>query len=546
MSFSEVKNWMVRTKANEILGPYSQKELWEAFTQGFFSTQDEIALSQNHWISAQVLSQYIQEEFTSTKNEGSGSVTVSVSVTATESELETETVSSKATSTPSDERKASPQLRRQENFSDNTYSEPSKSTGKWWYILGTAVVTFLVTYLFFSGNGETNKFSIHKEIQTFEDLKDSVQASIKSQSYDKALEHIGSFRQKKSAQLNPEISMLEASVYVYQNEPTKARKILDPLLLSSQPNLQFQAHFWTGFIDLQLGQEDMGENHFLAALELNPKDAASRFNLGRAFLKSGKYRQALDYLQLAELELPKFWLISIYKGRARQELGQIEQADLAFRMSIQASPDRWLPYFYYALFQFRNKEKEKAVQTLKKMLTKDSAFELLSPVPYGFFQEKINYEEYRDATQKILSKDNWEDKEVVIAYMNFLSSPEDCLSKIKNIPGETTFSKLLLLKMSYALNDDRDSIEKRLKDIPTEVGEYGAFGYLVRGKAAASLNNLSQSEKEFEKAILTDPKSAEAHWALYEVYQKREKFREAEQVKKELLSFHPDYIPALK
>src|SRR5438045_1566664 len=68
---NNVKEWLIRTRTGEILGPYTQRELFEELMKRTFTYDDEIAPSKGHWISAQTLSNREVEEFTrtSTRNQ---------------------------------------------------------------------------------------------------------------------------------------------------------------------------------------------------------------------------------------------------------------------------------------------------------------------------------------------------------------------------------------------------------------------------------------------------------------------------------------------
>jgi tetratricopeptide (TPR) repeat protein len=195
--------------------------------------------------------------------------------------------------------------------------------------------------------------------------------------------------------------------------PLRAKKLLEQVLRVPQtPELKSRAHHWLGYLLLSQDEGDMGEGHFLEALQLNPKDAAARFNLGRAYLKQEKFSQALDYLQLAELEMPNLWLIHIYKGWARMALGNKEEAKSSFKTAIQASKDRWMTYIYYSIFLLRFEEYDEAKATLKQMLTYDPNYELNSPPPMEYFQSKVNYNDYLTAYNKVMEKGTSDEREM--------------------------------------------------------------------------------------------------------------------------------------
>src|SRR5206468_12443731 len=107
-----------------------------------------------------------------------------------------------------------------------------------------------------------------------------------------------------------------------------------------------------------------------------------------AYIKQEKYSQALDYLQIAETEGADVWLVQIYKGRARAAMGNVAEAKQAFRAAVEAARDRWICYIYYRVYLTQIHEIHAAAETMRKMLTRDPHYEVHSPAPLGYFQEK--------------------------------------------------------------------------------------------------------------------------------------------------------------
>ncbi|MBM4303101.1 MAG: hypothetical protein FJ112_02105, partial [Deltaproteobacteria bacterium] len=68
MNNSAKKEWLVRTRSKEILGPFSQTELVEQLRKGNFNTQDEICNSLGTWLSANLISHLDPEEVTRTSS----------------------------------------------------------------------------------------------------------------------------------------------------------------------------------------------------------------------------------------------------------------------------------------------------------------------------------------------------------------------------------------------------------------------------------------------------------------------------------------------
>jgi hypothetical protein len=60
------KEWLVRTKTREVIGPFTQSELYSALNSHLFTLEDEIAQSGGFWVSAQALSYREEDDFTRT------------------------------------------------------------------------------------------------------------------------------------------------------------------------------------------------------------------------------------------------------------------------------------------------------------------------------------------------------------------------------------------------------------------------------------------------------------------------------------------------
>jgi tetratricopeptide (TPR) repeat protein len=320
---------------------------------------------------------------------------------------------------------------------------------------------------------------------------------------------------------------------------------------SASPKTKSSAHLWLGYLLLSEDEADMGESHFLEALQLNPKDPAATFNLGRAYLRQEKYQQALEYFQLAELELPSFWLIHIYSGWAKSSLKVNEEASKAFKLAVSESKDRWATYFYQAIFYFKNRELELARETLMKMLGRDPQYEKLSPIPLGFFQERSNYDEYLNAFDQILEKAPTEERLVGKLYLNYLNnplSPSDDWRKMDALANRThnILARLLSIKMMLSHSVQSGDLKTSLSKLPTNLDYFGPYAYVIRGQARERLNQLPEAQLDYKKALALDPDCASAMWYQFNLYRTLHRSEEAKSTLDNLVSSHPNYIPALE
>jgi hypothetical protein len=101
-------------------------------------------------------------------------------------------------------------------------------------------------------------------------------------------------------------------------------------------------------------------------------------------------------------------------------MGNIGEARRAFKKAVEASPDRWISYLYYAIFLNAITENDSAQATLKRMLTRDPHIEAQSPSPFGFFEEKVLFSEYLETYESVMSKTSGDERELGKLYISFL------------------------------------------------------------------------------------------------------------------------------
>lgn len=85
-------------------------------------------------------------------------------------------------------------------------------------------------------------------------------------------------------------------------------------------------HAWAGFRNIELGSMEAGVIELRRAAELDPEDAASRNNLGAAYLRNGSYEQAVSVLEEAVALDPDFPEALNNLGLALQKTDSRERA----------------------------------------------------------------------------------------------------------------------------------------------------------------------------------------------------------------------------
>lgn len=555
------KSWLVRTKTRTILGPFTQAELFEQLKKHNIHESDEIS-SVNRpgraWISAQSLTQRDPEEVTRTSTrlptrtvnlqEGEFTSTPTPSTTITPLELR----SSESTDlTQTDEQWPAPVLTRTESSRGSQRPSPSlkKTT-----VLSAVFALVLIALVFQMSLKQKETVS---STPLSSQLRNPSEAPFLREIYDliaknetsAALAQLTRYHQTSPQDIDYLIPY--AALLILENKNhTQARIHLDKILTESVSTaLKSKAHLWYGFSLLASNEEDFGESHFLESLQLNPNDPAARFNLGRTYIKLQKYDHALDYLQLAEVEVPDLWLIHIYKGRAKDALGKSDEARASFRSAIEYSPDRWLSYIYYSVFLFNNSDFNEARLTLKKMLTRDPQFEHFSPSPWGFYQEELNYQEYLDAFNKVMARYR-EDYELGRVYISFLLNnrgPVEHQLLQRMAEKGNPMAKILALNTLVKMEDIKEGdLRRAVVRLGGNLSEFGPYAYVIRAEAKSRLGNLVEAQQDLKLSLLAEPKSAVAHFLQYKIYRSQNKKQEAAQELQTILSYHPNYIPAIK
>ncbi|MEZ4749883.1 MAG: tetratricopeptide repeat protein [Bdellovibrionota bacterium] len=550
---------MVRTRMGEILGPYLQAQLLEEMGKNTFSPDDEIAPSQGAWISAQALVHRDTDEFTQTMTK-SRAVTESVSVTPTAttgSHAFTNSQSNAALKLVTEDPQPYPQNVQQpvQNFPQQPVY---KSAGRNFVrpLIVLIVAGSLVWVALFRKSEQTSDAPSSSRqslppVTTESPFLREVQQLIKLGQRKVALDKLRTYHQKRKPSNDVAYQVPYAALLITEGESIpRAKKLLEQLVESkAAPNIRAEANLWLGYIKLSQDIGDFGANHFQETLQIDPKNAAARFNLGRAYLKQEKYKKALEYFQFAELEAPDMWLIHIYKGRARAALSDMQEARFAFMTAVQTAEDRWLNYIYFSLFLVGIREPLAAQNTLQKMLARDPHYEINSPPPLGFYQEPINYDEYEGAFMEVMKSGSRKLQQLGKTYISYLkngpNSPDGERLLRMAEKGDLT-SRVLALKVQLDNNASPSVLSKALLTLPANLSEFGYYAYLLRGEAELRVGRIQEAEEDFKRALLLEPKSAIGRLTYASFLKRTNHVEEAEAEIRNLLNFHPNYIPALE
>ena len=97
-------------------------------------------------------------------------------------------------------------------------------------------------------------------------------------------------------------SVAKVQKWIYQNEPSKALKILPDLVKRYPKNLDFR-YYW-GFVSIQRGDQATALRQFALCLNQDPKDYRGHRGLAEIFIFQKNYPKAIEELKLAILGRP--------------------------------------------------------------------------------------------------------------------------------------------------------------------------------------------------------------------------------------------------
>jgi len=549
------------------LGPFTQQELYEQLKQRAFSSEDEIASPGKPWISAQTLLNFDFEEVTRTSaqfNTRTIKLTAESEETPTPGSYSTPTPTPSTTLTPAQLFDEAKPLTAQEKLNQRWHSQSKPSFEKGVVIetnsfrrrapiltaIFIALVGGLIIQMTLKRNSQTTpplstKLASSSETPFLRNIYDLIGRN----EYGKALEELPKYHQTNPVDLDYLIPYAALLIIENQNHD-QARSHLEKVLTAQISNsLKAKAHLWYGYSLLSNEEDDFGETHFLEALQLLPNDPAARFNLGRTYIKQQKYDHALDYLQLAEVEVPDLWLIHIYKGRAKVALGKTDEARASFRLAIESSPDRWLSYQYYGLFLLATKDLNEAKLTVQKMLTRDPNFELFSPPPWGYYQESIDYRQYLKTYMDVMEHTRDGEQELGKVFISFLLNGNGPVENNRlQMMAERGGLPTRVLALSALLRSDSkpEDIRRSLVRLGGNLSEFGPYAYVIRADAKLRLGNITEAQQDLNLALLAEPKSASARFLQYKILKLLNRKEDANRELQTLLSYHPNYILAIR
>jgi tetratricopeptide (TPR) repeat protein len=149
----------------------------------------------------------------------------------------------------------------------------------------------------------------------------------------------------------------------------EGKPIITELVLAVAPqHFIFIQHGWE---QAEKGNYEQAIRYFTEAIDLNPKDAESRYSRGTAYSRKGQYDQAiLDFSKALEIN-PRDAKAYYNRGIAYCRKSQYDQAILDFSKALEINPMDAKSYYNRGITCWEKGEHNQAISDFKKALEID-------------------------------------------------------------------------------------------------------------------------------------------------------------------------------
>jgi lipopolysaccharide biosynthesis regulator YciM len=107
-------------------------------------------------------------------------------------------------------------------------------------------------------------------------------------------------------------------------------------------------------------------------------------------------------------------------------------------------------------------------------------------------------------------------------------------------------TRVLALSTLLRSEPKAEDLRRSLVRLGENLNEFGPFAYVVRAEARTRLSNLAEAQQDLSSALLAEPKSAAARLLQSKIYKLQNRKEDAYRELQTILSYHPNYIPAIK
>jgi tetratricopeptide (TPR) repeat protein len=360
---------------------------------------------------------------------------------------------------------------------------------------------------------------------------------------------------EKILELNPDDYQATYNIglnYKYKGDLDKAKSYLDK---SSELNLEFykkaietnpkdeSSYYQLGEILLERDEYDEAITNFKKALELNPENVNTYNELGRCYYRQKNFQDALTAYEKA-IEIDANYYIAIYNiGLVENSLGNEEKALKYFGRAIEITPNYENAYIAMAGIYFNRKDYASARDLYNKLIS-------INPNDEKNFSDLGLIEEYLQNTDAALT--NYKKAIEINPYYDlpYYQTGRIFLERSKYDEAIENLKKAIELnpQNANAYNElgrcyyKQKNFEKALstykKAIEVNPDYYIAI-YNI-GLAESELGNKDEALKKFERAIEITPDYENAYIAMAQVYFEKKDYNKAKEMYTKLISINPN------
>jgi tetratricopeptide (TPR) repeat protein len=252
-----------------------------------------------------------------------------------------------------------------------------------------------------------------------------------------------------------------------------------------------------------------------AALSAAPEFISARVDLARAYRASGRLAEARTAVRRVLEKAPHHHLAWLAYADALVDLGQYEDARVAFERARLTDPQR--PRLEHATRALTTEDYREAEETFRAILQEDPAH---VGALCGLAAVALEADRAHDA-ERLLRHALKQSEYVPLAYRGLapalvqsgrLTEAADAVRRLENLEPnspQTWVTKAAVATRLMRQEDALDAYERALQLQPEEPGLRMSVGHVLK-----TLGRRQESEASYQAVLSLDPGRAEAYWSL--------------------------------
>jgi tetratricopeptide (TPR) repeat protein len=292
--------------------------------------------------------------------------------------------------------------------------------------------------------------------------------------YEEALTYLK--EAQKYDQTNLDLIVLEGRIAIAMNQPERARKLFESVLVKEPNNLE--ARFGLAELDIAQGRTRNASRRYIETLKIRPESQKALLSLVLLSEAEGDRAAAEAYLELALKYHNYDARVHYAAGRFSMEEGSLDRAESYLRTAIALDPDYTEAKRLLAQVYLLQGQPELAIDVLRQILTTDR------DIPLVWYSLGLAYERSGDPEQGIRS-----------------------LAQALRLQPDDEIARIVLenIALSQLAIDD-------------PIREHYASYHLERGARFRERNYLDKALLEYRRALRLQPEAKEPRLQYAELY----------------------------